>query len=96
MSSTPFRRMAGSQMNPQVGNCTGGITASIGQLPPNILEAFIPGYGFISQFLYQVLGFDITLVVSICFILVALASSLRYLWKHAERLFKQYWMASVR
>jgi mitochondrial chaperone BCS1 len=66
------------------------------QLPRDILEAFIPGYSIIRGFFKDIFGFDITLVVSICFILVALTSSVRFLWKHVSKAFKQHLMASIR
>lgn len=68
---------------------------SLAQLPVNILEAFIPGYSIISKFLLEALGFDVTLVVSICFLLFALGTAVRYLWKHAYDLFKCYGMSSI-
>lgn len=68
---------------------------SFTQLPVNILEAFIPGYSIISKFLLEALGFDVTLVVSICFLLFALGTAVRYLWRHAYRLFKSYGMSSI-
>jgi chaperone BCS1 len=67
----------------------------ITQLPANILEAFIPGYGVISQFLFEVLGFDITIAVSVCFLIFGLATSIRYLWLHASEFFKTYFMSSI-
>jgi len=40
-------------------------------LPLNILEAFIPGYGLISKFILDTFGFDIGIVVLISLILFA-------------------------
>ncbi|MCJ1364043.1 hypothetical protein MMC16_003152 [Acarospora aff. strigata] len=68
---------------------------SLTQLPANILEAFIPGYSIISKFLLDVLGFDISLVVSICFLIFALGSSVRFFWKHASAQFSRYLMSSI-
>jgi chaperone BCS1 len=73
----------------------GNGTDSITQLPANILEAFIPGYGIISRFLLEALGFDITLVVSVCFLVFGLATSVRYLWDHASEYFKTYFMSFI-
>ncbi|MCJ1357560.1 MAG: hypothetical protein MMC33_007556 [Icmadophila ericetorum] len=70
-------------------------TTSITQLPANILEAFIPGYSIISRFLLEVLGFDITIVVSVCFIIFGLATSCRFLGNHALSLFRQYLTSSI-
>jgi len=70
-------------------------TSSITQLPANILEAFIPGYSIISRFLLDVLGFDISLVVSVCFLIFALGTSTKFLWKHAFAQFSKYFMSSI-
>ena len=70
-------------------------TGSITELPANILEAFIPGYSIISRFLLEVLGFDITVVVSVCFLAFGLVTSLKYLYTHAYEQFKTYFMSFV-
>jgi len=49
------------------------------QLPANILEAFIPGYGTISRLLLETFGFDITLIVSVSFLVFALVKSIAFL-----------------
>ncbi|KAL2037742.1 hypothetical protein N7G274_009467 [Stereocaulon virgatum] len=71
-------------------------TSTITQLPTNILEAFIPGYSVISKFLLDALGFDITLIVSVCFLLFGLATSFTFAWKHAYRQFEEYLMSFIR
>ncbi|KAL6722109.1 hypothetical protein ACLMJK_001215 [Lecanora helva] len=71
-------------------------TTSITQLPANILEAFIPGYSVISKFLLDSLGFDITLLVSVCFLVFGLVTSLNYAGKHAYRQFEEYCMSFIR
>ena len=71
-------------------------TTSVTQLPVNILEAFIPGYSLISRFLLDSLGFDITLLVSVCFLLFCLLTSLQFAWKHASQQFNEYFMSSIR
>lgn len=73
----------------------GTSASSITQLPANILEVFIPGYSIISRFLLDVLGFDVTLVVSVCLLVFALGSSVRFLWKHAFAQFSTYFMSSI-
>ncbi|MCJ1382032.1 hypothetical protein MMC17_005144 [Xylographa soralifera] len=70
-------------------------TTSITQLPANILEAFIPGYSIISRFLLEVLGFDITVVVSVCFLIFGLVTSIKYLWNNAYDYFKIYFMSFI-
>ena len=75
---------------------TNDSTTSVTQLPVNILEAFIPGYSLISKFLLDSLGFDITLLVSVCFLLFGLLTSLKFAWKHASEQFNEHFMSSVR
>ena len=75
---------------------TDNSTTSVTQIPVNILEAFIPGYSLISKFLLDSLGFDITLLVSVCFLLFGLATSLKFAWKHISELFSEYLMSSIR
>jgi len=70
-------------------------TTSITQLPANILEAFIPGYSIISKFLWEVLGFDVTLVVSICLLTFGLFTAGKYGWNHASNWFEEYFMSFV-
>ncbi|KAL8821102.1 MAG: hypothetical protein Q9191_007379 [Dirinaria sp. TL-2023a] len=70
-------------------------TASITQLPANLLEAFIPGYSVISKFLFDALGVDITLIVSVCLLLFGLISAFSFLWRHAETHFSKYCMSSI-
>lgn len=65
------------------------------ELPANILEAFIPGYSIISSFLLEVLGFDITIVVSICLLIFALVTSIKYVWNHVYKWFKIHLMSYV-
>ncbi len=75
---------------------TDNSTISITQLPANILEAFIPGYSIISKFLLDVLGFDVTLGVSVCFLIFGLATCLKFAWKHTYRQFEEYFMSYIR
>ena len=70
-------------------------TASLTQLPLNLLEAFIPGYSVISKFLFEVLGFDITLAVSVCLLVFGLYTSIKFLWTHALDQFREYFMSFV-
>lgn len=69
--------------------------SSITQLPANILEAFIPGYSVISRFLLEVLGFDITLVVSVALLLFGLITGINFLWRHASEQFQKYFMSFI-
>lgn len=74
---------------------TDNSTTSVTQLPVNILEAFIPGYSLISKFLLDSLGFDVTLLVSICFLLVGLVTSVKFAWKYISEQFGEYFMSFV-
>lgn len=78
-------------ISPSGVNTTGSIT----QLPANILEAFIPGYSIISRFLLEALGFDVTVVVSVCFLTFGLTTSIKYLWNNAYEYFKTYFMSFI-
>lgn len=70
-------------------------TASITQLPANLLEAFIPGYSVISNFVLEALGIDITLVVSVCLLLFGLITASTFLWRHAFDLFEKFCMSAI-
>ena len=74
---------------------TDNSTTSVTQLPVNILEAFIPGYSLISKFLLDSLGFDVTLLVSVCFLLVGLVTSVKFAWKYTSEQFSEYFMSFV-
>lgn len=74
------------------GNITAG---TLTRIPANILEAFIPGFSLISRFLYEVFGFDVTILVSISLIFIGLFTSLRFLYGHVAELFRTYCMSSV-
>ncbi|MCJ1407489.1 hypothetical protein MMC19_001560 [Ptychographa xylographoides] len=80
---------------PTLPHSTENGTSSFTQLPANILEAFIPGYSIISRFLLEFLGFDITVVVSVCFLIFGLVTSIKYLWNHAYNFFVTYFMSFV-
>ena len=75
---------------------TDNATTSVTRLPANILEAFIPGYSLMSKLLIDSLGFDITLLVSVCFLIFALATSLKLAWKHTSEQFNEYFMSYIR
>ncbi len=80
---------------PDVTDMADNSTASITQLPANLLEAFIPGYSVISKFVLEVLGIDITLVVSVCLLMFGLITALTFLWRHAFDLFEKYCMSAI-
>ena len=80
---------------PPASGSSDNSTGSITQLPANILEVFIPGYSIISRFLLEALGFDVTVVVSVCFLIFGLVVSIRFLWNHAYAYFQTYFMSFI-
>ena len=64
-------------------------------LAPNILEAFIPGYGVISRFILEAVGFDIGILVSACLLIAGLYTSSKYLGKSLSSFFDDYLVTSV-
>ncbi|KAL8965707.1 MAG: hypothetical protein Q9183_003724 [Haloplaca sp. 2 TL-2023] len=70
-------------------------TASITQLPANILDAFIPGYPVISGFVRDVFGFDISIVVSLSLLAFGLFTSLKFTGQHAYGWFKEYFTSFI-
>ncbi|KZF20161.1 P-loop containing nucleoside triphosphate hydrolase protein [Xylona heveae TC161] len=65
------------------------------RIPLNILEAFIPGYSAISEFLFHALGFDITILVSIGFLIFALITSAQYIWQRLYERFCQWFTSTI-
>jgi len=65
------------------------------QLPANLLEAFIPGYETISRLLFEAFGFDITLIVSISFLLFALFKSIDFLQHQLLSILTRFGTCSV-
>ena len=64
-------------------------------LPTTILDAFIPGYSFISKFILDLIGFDISIIVSVLVLGFALNTGSRYLYRHAAAWFLKHFSASV-
>ncbi|KAI9892433.1 MAG: hypothetical protein M1814_001390 [Vezdaea aestivalis] len=64
-------------------------------LPSNLLETLIPGYGPISQFVSEYLGFDVTIVVSLCLLIFATTTAFQYLWRYTSEAFSTWMMAKV-
>jgi len=60
------------------------------KVPAAILEAFIPGYNTISEFLLNSFSFDITKAVSVAFIGYAFVQSIEFLQNQAVRLILDY------
>lgn len=67
----------------------------IAHLPTSILDAFIPGYSFISKYLLDVFGFDISIIVSILVLGFACTTGVHYIYRHLWASFLTYFTASV-
>lgn len=67
----------------------------IGHLPTSILDAFIPGYSFISKYLLDVFGFDISIIVSVLVLGFACTTGVHYIYRHLWASFLTYFTASV-
>lgn len=88
-----FRKLA-KAMPPMAGtNSTE--TPSLTDLPPNILEALIPGYSLISRYASAYLGLDISIFVSIGIICFAVVKGGQYLYAQLETWFNSLLMSSV-
>ena len=74
-------------------NATGN--HSITDLPPNILDALIPGYSLISKYILAELGFDISVIVSLAVIGLAVTKGGQYLYGKASRAFRYLFLSSV-
>ena len=64
-------------------------------MPANLLEAFIPGYGTFSTALPEARGFDITLLVSVSFLIFALLKIFDYLRREITNTITQLRACSV-
>ena len=87
--SSSFRVLKSTNLSPD------NSSISLTRLPANLLEALIPGYSVISEFLLDVLGFDITLVVSTFALVFGLYTAVKFLWKHAYAQFQDYFMSFI-
>lgn len=63
-------------------------------LPSKLLEQFLPGFSVLRRFLIASLGFDITLLVTTCLLLVASVTSLRYAGRSILS-FGQSWLTAT-
>lgn len=91
-SNTPnmdLRNLQGIQWD--VSNQNGTLTS----LPSTLLEAFIPGYGIVSQIIFKILGFDIGLVVSGCLVVFGLSKGAEFLYHKASNVFSSYFKSRI-
>jgi hypothetical protein len=66
-----------------------------GYLPTSILDAFIPGYSVISEYLLKVFGFDISIIVSILVLGFACTTGTHHIYRNLLASFLTYFTASV-
>ncbi|KAF2272632.1 BCS1-like ATPase-like protein [Westerdykella ornata] len=69
--------------------------STLTSLPSLLLEAFIPGYGLISQIIFRLFGFDIGLAVSGCIIVYGLGLGGRIIYYKALSIFVAYFMCCI-
>ena len=65
------------------------------QLPIVILDRFIPAYGMISAFIFDLLGFDMTFVGSLCGILWLINTFLSYAWSRGYHYFRGHCISTI-
>ncbi|KAF1991254.1 P-loop containing nucleoside triphosphate hydrolase protein [Aulographum hederae CBS 113979] len=68
---------------------------NLAALSPNLLETFIPGYGLISRYIAQELGFDIGIVVTAGMLVWGLITASKRVWATISGFFKAWYMCSV-
>lgn len=68
---------------------------SLTELPPNILDALIPGYSIISRYILSVFGLDISLFVSIAVISFAVLKGGQIILRRLSQAFRYFFMSSV-
>lgn len=68
---------------------------SLTDLPPNILDALIPGYSIFSRYVQAAFGVDISLFVSLAVIGLALTKGGQYVYGKSTRAFRYLFLSSV-
>ena len=71
-------------------------TGNLTQLPANLLEAFIPGYSIISRFLFDAFGVDVSLLVSVCLLVIGIGTVVKYTWTFTFKQIEKHLMSYVR
>ncbi|PPJ54612.1 hypothetical protein CBER1_06186 [Cercospora berteroae] len=89
-----FRKLVRAIPGPQTLQ-NGTDPLSLTELPPNILEALIPGYGLISRYVYATLGFDPSIFVSVGLVMLAILKGGQYLYSILELWFRKAFISSV-
>lgn len=76
------------------GTMNGTSTFAV-SIPASVLEAFLPGYGAITRFIHQTIGFDITIFVSAGVVIWLLCKICSYLYTSLYVLVAQNYMCSI-
>lgn len=66
-----------------------------GLLPTTFLENLVPGYGYIHKIVLQTIGFDITLLVSLCAALWLGNKAFEALWAFIWNVLTLHWMSNI-
>jgi len=89
-----FRKLSRA-LPPPTANSNNTELPGLNDLPPNILEALIPGYSIISRYAQAYLGLDISIFVTVGIICLAVSKGGQYLYAQLERMFSSVFMSSV-
>lgn len=87
-----FRRLSKISL-PQGSNSTD--SATLTDIPTNILDALVPGYSLISKYLQAAFGIDISLFVSLAVIFLAVTKGGQYVYYRLTRTFRYLFLSSV-
>ncbi|PNS21189.1 hypothetical protein CAC42_3527 [Sphaceloma murrayae] len=76
-------------------NTNSSANATLDRLPATLVEAVVPGYGVISQFIKTHFGFDISIVVTVVATILGLYKVLDWAWLHVYSSFETHCMSKV-
>ena len=89
-----FRKLARAMPSfPAMAN--GSEPMSLTDLPPNILDALVPGYSIMSKYIQSAFGIDISLFMSVAAITLAVIKGGQYLFNQSEKAFRYGFVSSV-
>ena len=69
--------------------------SDITHLPSTLLDTFIPGYSLISKYILDTFAFDISIIASVCVLVVASTFGGQFVLKHISQQFFSYFSASI-
>jgi mitochondrial chaperone BCS1 len=85
----------GGMRSTQGASGDGNGSSSRQAVPAKMIEMFLPGYSIISDTLMELLGIDITLLVSIAAIFFAVTTASRYIFDFFYRHFMKWCVSSI-